>query len=248
MRCSRKSTAWRGDAARVLALVVVLAGCAASDAAWAQEPASHADVVRVETAIVRAVRARMGADAHVTIAGLRVRGHLASSRAVIAVLDPRTVIGRPVRVALKGLHGRGRAVRVGEAECTIHVRQHAFEAVGPVSRGETIGETAVRRVEVSLEGLGLVPVAASPVGARASRSLAPGDVVLRHDVAIPPAVRSGEPVRVRLADGAVAIEIQGVAAQDGHVGEEIRVVNPSSGRMLRGRVVGPRDVEVGHGS
>jgi flagella basal body P-ring formation protein FlgA len=65
---------------------------------------------------------------------------------------------------------------------------------------------------------------------------------------MPPAVRSGEVVQLRVTSGSLQISAEGVAAQDGEIGDVIRIVNPSSGRTLRGRVVGPRVVEVQHAS
>jgi flagella basal body P-ring formation protein FlgA len=61
-------------------------------------------------------------------------------------------------------------------------------------------------------------------------------------------VRSGRRVNVRARVG--GIEAQGlcVAIENGRMGAVVRVVNPDSKKTLVGRVVGPGEVEVIHGS
>jgi flagella basal body P-ring formation protein FlgA len=57
-------------------------------------------------------------------------------------------------------------------------------------------------------------------------------------------VQSGDRVAVRAGVQGVTAETQGVAAQSGEPGDIIRVVNPSSRRSVKARVVGPGKVEV----
>lgn len=76
------------------------------------------------------------------------------------------------------------------------------------------------------------------------RTLPEGAVVAGRDVAPLPLVASGETVRVRVALAGLEVEASAVASQTGDFGEVIRVVNPDSGRALRARVVGRREVEV----
>lgn len=202
----------------------------------------------VETAIVKAVQARMGAEVAVDVRELRVRGDLSEAVAILALPDSSTRTGVRTRVPLKGLRGRGRSLRIGEAECVIRVRAAHQVATGPIARGATIAPDLVERREGWLDGLFLRPVPLDLTMARATRDLAPGDVVRGQDVALPPPVRSGQSVKVQVRLGHVRVSAEGVAAQDGALGEEIRIVNPSSGKVLRGRVVGPREVEVTHGT
>jgi flagella basal body P-ring formation protein FlgA len=207
--------------------------------------AREADVV---AAIVKAVHERMGSDVRVEIGDLQVRGDLEDAVAILAKPDPGVRLGARTRVSLKALRGRGRGVRIGEAECVIRVSAPHYVAAGAIARGEAIAATLVERRDDWLEGLPLKPLPLDLESARATRDLGPGDVVRSQDVVVPPPVRAGQSVRVHVRLGRVRVSVDGVAAQDGSLGEEIRIVNPSSGRALRARVVGPAAVEVQHGT
>jgi flagella basal body P-ring formation protein FlgA len=245
MRCSRKSTTWRAEAvAGLLAAVLAVAGARGIVAQAIPGPVEDA----ARTAIVKAVRERMGAPVDVTLDGLRLRGDLSGATGILATLDPSARLGVPTRVTLRGLRGRTHAVRLAEADCRIRVEVPYLEVVAPIARGEAIAPAAVRLVRGFPDGAPLKPLITEVAGARAVRALAPGDMVLHHDVNLPPAVRSGEPVQLRLAAGLLVVTMEAVATQDGEVGQDIRVVNPSSGRALRATVVGRRTVEVHHGS
>jgi flagella basal body P-ring formation protein FlgA len=202
----------------------------------------------VDAAIVSAVLAQLGDAARVRLEELEVRGDLAGAAAIVAVLDPATRLGARVRVPLRSAQGRGRRVRVGEAICVIRAEAPLLEVVAPVARGAAVDASAVRSRVGSLDGLPLLAPVARVGDATARRDLSPGDILLPHDIAVAPAVRTGDPVRLRVRHGTILASVDGIARQDGAIGEEIRILNPSSGRMLRGRVVGPREVEVAHGS
>jgi flagella basal body P-ring formation protein FlgA len=202
----------------------------------------------VDAAIVFAVRTRLGGAADVRLEGLELRGDLAGATTIVAVLDPATRLGTRVRVPLRSAQGRGRRVRVGEAVCVIRVEAPLLEVVLPVARGAFVGPDAVRPRVGSLDGLPLLAPVTRVVGATARRDLASGDILLPHDISVPPAVRTGDPVRLRVLHGPIQASVDGIARQDGDIGDEIRILNPSSGRVLRGRVVGPREVEISHGT
>ncbi len=205
-------------------------------------------LAEVEAAIVKAVHSRMGSGVTVEVSDLRVRGDLSEAVAILALPDPGTRTGVRTRVALKGLRARGKGARIGDAECVIRVRASHRVAVGPIARGDVIAAALVERAEGWLDGVFLKPLPLDLEMARAIRDLAPGDVVRSQDVALPPPVRNGQQVRVQVRLGRVRVSAEGVAVQDGSLGEEIRIMNPSSGKVLRGRVVGPREVEVTHGT
>jgi flagella basal body P-ring formation protein FlgA len=231
-------------AAALAAICVIARPAAAGELNAASEPLSEL----ARSAIVAAVQNRMRNVSDIAIDDLQVRGNLAGARAIVATFDPGARLGERVRVALKGLRGRSQAVRVGEADCVVRVKTAYFEVIKPVARGEVLDRAVVRRVDDWVSGVLVKPVLEDVTGARAVRALAPGDMVLEHDVVAPPAVRNGETVRLKIVAGSVEVSVEGVAAQDGRVGDDIRIVNPSSGRLLRGRVIGPHAVEVIHGS
>jgi flagella basal body P-ring formation protein FlgA len=242
-----RSTIWRARRQALgLAVACAVLGVGLGEAVLAGSLALAPETVHA--AIVTAVQARVGPDAHVEIEDLRIRGRAADARAILAVLDPSARVGQRVRVVLKGLQGRGRSVRMGEADCLIRVRTSHYAVRRPVARGEHIPPDAVQRAEGWLIGGRLQRPVRELGDARAARDLAPGDILSMADVTAPPAIRSGDRVRLHWIDGRIAIALEGIAAQHGHVGDVILVVNPSSGRMVRARVVGPQEVEFHHGT
>jgi flagella basal body P-ring formation protein FlgA len=250
MRCWRRSTTWHVEAAAALAAVLLGAASTAlaqGQAAPAPAPDTHA---RVEAAIVSAVRSRMGPDAQVEVSGLTVRGlaGIAGTDPVVAVLPPGVRLGDPMRVALRVLRGRGRAVRVGEAECVVRVRVPHLRPTRPIARGTTIEEGDVTVEHADVGRLWIQPLPREAAASQALRDLAPGEPITAGDLLQPPAVRTGDPVVVVLRAGPLTVSAEAVAAGNARLGDEIRVVNPASGRTLRGRLVGPRQVEVSHGS
>jgi flagella basal body P-ring formation protein FlgA len=234
--------------AAVLAVVPLVTANAAATGAPPGAPAPSASDADVIAAIVRAVHRRVGAGIHVVVGDLHVRGDLTGTDGLVALLDPSLRFGRRSRIVVKGLRGRGRSGRLAEADAVVRARAPHYEVITPLLRGDPVTPEAVRRVDGWLDGQPLKPLVEDLAGARTLRPLVPGDVLTNRDVAVPPTIRSGDPVRLRLATAHVEVSVEGVAAQDGRIGDRIRVVNPSSGRVLRGRVVGPNAVEVNHGS
>ncbi len=247
MRCLAKSTTWVGDAVGVVT-VVLLGLSASAHAASLDGAAEEASISAVTEAIVSAVRGRMGADTEVSVEDLRVRGDFSGLAGLVATVDPTARLGQRMRFALKAPRGRTRAARVGEADGIVRAKLQVHEVVRGMSRGDVIGEEAVRTVRTWADGLPVKAVPARVVGSRTLRPLTPGDVVLAQDVVAPSTVRSGETVQLKLLVGSLEVILDAVATQDGDVGDEIRIVNPSSGRTLRARVIGPHAVEVHHGS
>ncbi|MCB2210550.1 flagellar basal body P-ring formation chaperone FlgA [bacterium] len=79
---------------------------------------------------------------------------------------------------------------------------------------------------------------------RARRSMNPGDVLTWPDVEVEPEVCRGDQVNLLLQRGAVTLETEGVALQDGRTGETIRVEQQELGSLLKVRVVGPKRAEI----
>jgi flagella basal body P-ring formation protein FlgA len=241
MRCWRKSTTWRGRAAggllgTALSFPLATGLCANADA--------QREAV---AAIVAAVERRMGPDVRVTVEGLRVRGDISGTAGLVATLDPAARSGTRTRVVLKALRGRSRSTRLAEADGVVRVAGPHFEAAAPLARGDEIDLRDVRRVDGELRDVPLRRPVETVAGARAARPLVPGEPLMVGDVTVPATVRSGARVTLRVVAGGLVVSTAGIAAQDGDPGDVIRVVNASSGRTLRGQVVGPDLIEVRHG-
>lgn len=81
-------------------------------------------------------------------------------------------------------------------------------------------------------------------GAKASRALAPGQVVRMSDVELPYLVRRGHLVRVVAKRGALSITALGKALDRGRKGQIIRVLNIDSNRLIQARIINRGSVEV----
>lgn len=242
MRCSRKSTTWRGDAAAFAVALCVFASCA-----FAAEPTTaHDDAARA--AIVRAVQLRFGGASVVSVDDLMVRMTATPDAAtLVATPDPAARLGRVVRFSLRWRDAAGRQ-RSGEAQCVVDARVPHVRATRLIPRGDVVAAADVALVVASPGMVPLRPLPTDVAGARALRDLYADAPVLPSAVVLAPAVKSGDDVALTVQGPGLSVETRGVAAEDGHLGELVRVVNRDSGKHLKGRVVGRGQVEVSHGS
>jgi flagella basal body P-ring formation protein FlgA len=119
-----------------------------------------------------------------------------------------------------------------------------------IAAGVTVvtGDLVVVRTDAPGVLIEALPARDSVVGMRTVRALAAGEVVTSRVVRILPLVRSGDRVVIHATIGSVRITGAAMAQQTGGIGDVIRLVNPDSRRVLRGRIVGKGEVEVMHGS
>jgi flagella basal body P-ring formation protein FlgA len=78
----------------------------------------------------------------------------------------------------------------------------------------------------------------------ANRTLVSGELLRRSNVQLAPAIRKDEEITVTLRRGALTVETQLIAMENGAIGDEIIVINKDSGRELRARVTGVRRMEL----
>jgi flagella basal body P-ring formation protein FlgA len=79
---------------------------------------------------------------------------------------------------------------------------------------------------------------------RSKRSLKAGDVITWQDVERQPDVIRGDRVTLHMQRGSIVVETEGIALQDGHVGEIIRVEQEEIGSLLRVKVTGSERAEI----
>jgi flagella basal body P-ring formation protein FlgA len=191
--------------------------------------------------IERAILERVGARAEVVV---RTVDPAPDGLFREARPDPAAVLGKPIRFTL--IPERGASVPV---VATVDVvADHATTRHG-IARGHTIVAADLEPVRGPLRGLPLraTPTAAMLAGARALRPIAAGAVVLPSFVAMRRAVEAGDRVTVVAVSGDVEVSATFVAADGGAIGATIRVLNPDTRRLIRGRVVGDGLVEVMYG-
>lgn len=202
----------------------------------------------VTAAIGRAVRLRMGADVDVSISGLRVLGPVGEGDELQAIPEPGAKVGGPMRFALRAGQRGADMVRIGRAEALVTVRALHARASRDISAGTVITEADIEMVIDSPGRVPLRPVSPVAPGMKALRDIRSGAVLRARMFTATALVRAGDDVVTRVSVGGVEVTGRAIAAQDGQFGRVIRVVNPDSGKRLRGRVVGEREVEVFHGS
>ncbi len=79
------------------------------------------------------------------------------------------------------------------------------------------------------------------IGAKLKRNVRLGDVVERNDVCV---VCRNEKVTIQAVKGGMTITTQGTALQDGSAGDQVRVKNDKSQRIIEGIVTGIAEITI----
>jgi flagella basal body P-ring formation protein FlgA len=190
-------------------------------------------------AIEYAVAEKIGGDVAVQVTSLDTT--VADEPGLEAQVDPAARLGRPTRFLLSS-----DGVRRGAAIATLQVQTRYARATRSIARDEAITQDAFEVVNGLLPPIALrhVPAPADVVGLRARRAIARGEALTSAVLMVPPAVRSGEQVTVKVAIGQVEVSGVAVASGSGQVGDVIRVMQPHSRRLVRATIVAPGVVEV----
>jgi len=192
----------------------------------------------VSLAIERAVVDRMG-DVQVVVR--EVSTTVADQNNLVAAIEPGSRLGQPIRFILSA-DGK----RVGSAVARLEVVGRAPRARRGFARDEEIGAADIDMARVELKDV-MVRRMLEPsevAGTRARRDIVAGELLTTALVAVPPAVKSGDEVRVTLTVGAVQVSGVGRASGSGQVGDMVQVTTPSSRRLLKARIVGRGAVEI----
>lgn len=206
---------------------------------------------RVAAALQEAVRTRLGREVEAHVSDMRVQWTATAAQGelpdVVARLEPNQRLGRPLRFLVFERSNLHRAR--GAAQAALRVRMPLMRAARAVARGSVV--TASDVVEMWAEPTGItlrpLPRATEVVGAQATRDIAVGVTVTPAMIRQLPLVHRGDELVARASVGGIQVTGKAVARQAGRMGDVIRVINPDSGRALRGRIVGRREIEVEHG-
>jgi flagella basal body P-ring formation protein FlgA len=82
------------------------------------------------------------------------------------------------------------------------------------------------------------------VGQQAARTISVNETLTQKNLSRPTLMRRGSAVRLVYESGSLRVEAPGTAEENGRAGELIQVKNPSSGKLLRGRVLDGRTVRI----
>jgi flagella basal body P-ring formation protein FlgA len=80
------------------------------------------------------------------------------------------------------------------------------------------------------------------IGQQVTRALAVNETLTHRALTRPAIIRRGVPVMLVYETAGLRVELPGIAEENGRAGELVQVRNPSSGKLLRGRVLDQRSV------
>jgi len=192
----------------------------------------------VSAAIERSLIDRMG---DVTVVVRRVSTIVTDRPGLVAAIEPGARLGQPIRFVLSA-DGR----RVGSAVANVSVTSGVVVARRSIARDEEVGagDVAITQTEIKNVLVRRLPTQADIVGTRARRDIAAGELMTSALVVVPPAVRSGDQVRVVVTMGPVQVSGEGRASGSGQVGDRVRVLTSSSRKPLNARITGRGAVEI----
>lgn len=124
----------------------------------------------------------------------------------------------------------------------------AIKSTTPISRGQTITRSNTDIGEVDLSSLrGHVFTKQNPpYGLIASRNLRINTFITDNLINQPTLVNKGDVILITANSGSIIVKMNGVALENGIKGQQIRVKNTSSGRIVYAKVVTDSEVLVNY--
>ncbi|WP_439134123.1 flagellar basal body P-ring formation chaperone FlgA [Pseudomaricurvus sp.] len=115
-----------------------------------------------------------------------------------------------------------------------------------IGRGERLTERdfSLELRDVSTMGNSTVSNPTRIIGKEARRPINLGDSLRTTSVTAPEVIQRGDAVSVKAISGGIAVSTSGVAMNDGKVGQQIRVQNLKSERVIKARVTAKGQVQV----
>ncbi|MCS7234117.1 MAG: flagellar basal body P-ring formation chaperone FlgA [Synergistetes bacterium] len=135
---------------------------------------------------------------------------------------------------------------MGRAELMVKLslRKNVVVALRNLAWHEVISEGDVALIEKEVDPL--FPVCTSldqVLGKMLKKPVKKGDIIISSHLDSPNVVKRGSPVTIIAKVGSVEVKAQGKACESGGVGDQIEVLNTSTGRRIKAVVLGPGMVE-----
>ncbi len=226
----------------VLALAATLSGYAVADSQW-QPLTSIADAVKLKLMDHYLADERF-ADVQITTKAPDARLRLAKCDLPLTITPPNTLNGGRVTS-----QAACRSDKVQWSVFVISQVQLMAEVVVarvPLLRGQTIviDDLSVVVTDVTRLGQGFYASAEDITGMEPRRSINTGDQIRAQWLVAPKAVKRGERVTIIAKSAQVAVEASGTALSDGRLGDQIRVRNERSERVVKGIVSADKVVTI----
>jgi flagella basal body P-ring formation protein FlgA len=131
-------------------------------------------------------------------------------------------------------------------QANIRVLRDTLVAARSINAREPISaaDVEIRRMDISGAQGDASLTMDEVIGMSARSYIRAGQVITRNQVMRPMLVKRGEVVRLDARSDGFVIQTRGVAQQSGRKGDIIRVLNPTSKKMIEALVVGPQKTEV----
>jgi flagella basal body P-ring formation protein FlgA len=120
-------------------------------------------------------------------------------------------------------------------------------AASPVKRGDIITGEVIEMKKVNGTGISrdVLENIGDIVGHSVTRDIGQGEMFRQGAVVVPPVVRAGSKVTLVFRQGGLEATATGTATESGILGQEIKVQNESSRKLVVGKVIEPGMVSVG---
>ncbi len=161
-------------------------------------------------------------------------------------LDKDTRLGGKSAIPLQLLKD-GKRFKTLFPRLEIQVLRNVMILTKGVPRGGAIVEGDVQMAKRALHTIPGTPILGGPEvlrGSVAKRYVSKGSVLVEGAFDLPPLVRSGSMVAVKVVSGGLTIVASGQAVTDGALGQMVRVLNLDTRRDFVARVVGADRVEI----
>ncbi len=140
----------------------------------------------------------------------------------------------------------GKEIRKISVSGKVNILQAIVRAAGKIRSGEIIGHEDVVLAEdahhKSYEDV--FSSTEAVVGKKARRNIRSGQPITRRMIEDPPTVKKGNRVVLKAENALIKVTALGRVLQDGRVGDQVRVLNTTSGKELLAVVEGPGVVSV----
>ena len=175
----------------------------------------------------------------------RLRLPLCPQDSIFAQLEcPAVPVGRvTVRVSCDSAEAQWRLF----VPATVDLFQQVVISSRPLARHAVIGagDLALRERNVGQLSGGYLTEAEQAIGMRVRRPIPADSVISPNQLEQDETVKRGDRVVITAANSRVAVRMPGEALESGSTGSQIRVRNTRSDRVVRARIIGPGQVEVG---
>lgn len=140
----------------------------------------------------------------------------------------------------------GKLIRKAHVSGMISVTQEVMKTARRIKKGEIITENDLIFVteRKSSSRNGALTDINDAVGKKATRTIQADQIMTTRMVEVPPLVRKGNGVLIKAENKDIRISTLGTVLEDGQFGDNVRVVNISSGKEIFATVKGPGLVEV----